>query len=294
MHLNFGPIGQGLRGRVELDDVVADGEEAVHLSCPHRLLPRRQRLQLVAAPEHRRCADKPIERGHVTRDAHAPTDEDHPIPNLPSQSGCLRTVEVGDGVGDGDGGADALAAAGHVLAQQELREALLHQLHLCAHIPYQVRSSWVTFKHGDRSVPRTLSSELRYVTLRTVLGGAAVEHVGAGLDAEPSERRGGGRRGRPADELGHGGGGGLERPAVVDVDAAAPVREGRGSVGRGAAEVGRRVDDDEAPRGLRRRAAPAAPPRLRAPVRRRDRRAAVPVHGDDGTAHQTTEHEMAL
>ena len=52
-YLNFGSIGQGLRGGVELDDVVADGEEAVHLPPPHRLLPRRQWLQLVAAPEHR-------------------------------------------------------------------------------------------------------------------------------------------------------------------------------------------------------------------------------------------------
>ena len=36
--------------------------------------------------------------------------------------GHERTAEVGDGVGDGERGADALAAAGHVLAEQELRE----------------------------------------------------------------------------------------------------------------------------------------------------------------------------
>ena len=41
------------------------------------------------------------------------------------------TIEVGDGVGDGDGGRDALAAPGHVLAQQKLREPLLDQLQLC-------------------------------------------------------------------------------------------------------------------------------------------------------------------
>jgi hypothetical protein len=41
------------------------------------------------------------------------------------------TAEVGDGVGDGERRADALAAPGHVLAEQQLREPLLHHLHLC-------------------------------------------------------------------------------------------------------------------------------------------------------------------
>jgi hypothetical protein len=54
-----------------------------------------------------------------------------PLPPL----ACVHTVEVGDGVGDGHGSADALAASGHVLAEQKLREPLLHQLHLCACIP---------------------------------------------------------------------------------------------------------------------------------------------------------------
>jgi hypothetical protein len=49
-----------------------------------------------------------------------------------ARSRCVRTIEVGDGVGDGHGCADALAAAGHVLAEQKLREPLLHQLQLCA------------------------------------------------------------------------------------------------------------------------------------------------------------------
>jgi hypothetical protein len=40
------------------------------------------------------------------------------------------TAEVGDGVGDGERGADAIAAAGHVLAEEELREALLHHVDL--------------------------------------------------------------------------------------------------------------------------------------------------------------------
>jgi hypothetical protein len=47
--------------------------------------------------------------------------------------GRERTGEVGDGVGDGERGADALAAAGHVLAEQELGEALLHHVDLWRH-----------------------------------------------------------------------------------------------------------------------------------------------------------------
>jgi hypothetical protein len=42
----------------------------------------------------------------------------------------VRTAEVGDGVGDGERGADALAAPGHVFAEQQLGEPLLHHLHL--------------------------------------------------------------------------------------------------------------------------------------------------------------------
>ena len=49
--------------------------------------------------------------------------------------GHTRTAEVGDGVGDGERGADALAAAGHVLAEQELREALLHHVDLWRTVP---------------------------------------------------------------------------------------------------------------------------------------------------------------
>jgi len=49
--------------------------------------------------------------------------------------GRQRTGEVGDGVGDGERGADALAAAGHVLAEQELREALLHHVDLWRTVP---------------------------------------------------------------------------------------------------------------------------------------------------------------
>jgi hypothetical protein len=44
---------------------------------------------------------------------------------------CARTVEVGDRIGDGGGAGDPLAAAGHVLPEQELREPLPHQLQLC-------------------------------------------------------------------------------------------------------------------------------------------------------------------
>jgi hypothetical protein len=54
-HLDFGSVGQHLCGREELDDVVANEEEAIHLPPPHRLLPRLRRLQLVAALKHRRC-----------------------------------------------------------------------------------------------------------------------------------------------------------------------------------------------------------------------------------------------
>jgi hypothetical protein len=47
--------------------------------------------------------------------------------------GRERTGEVGDGIGDGERGADALPAARHVLAEQELREALLHHVDLWRH-----------------------------------------------------------------------------------------------------------------------------------------------------------------
>jgi hypothetical protein len=43
---------------------------------------------------------------------------------------AYRTAEVGDGVGDGERGADALAAPGHVLSQQQLREPFFHHVRL--------------------------------------------------------------------------------------------------------------------------------------------------------------------
>jgi hypothetical protein len=51
-----------------------------------------------------------------------------------------RTGEVGDGVGDGERGAYALAAAGHVLPEQELGESLLHHVDLC-HTQTQTRKA---------------------------------------------------------------------------------------------------------------------------------------------------------
>jgi len=53
-----------------------------------------------------------------------------PMNATTSGFGHTRTAEVGDGVGDGERGADALAAPGHVLAEQQLREPLFHHLHL--------------------------------------------------------------------------------------------------------------------------------------------------------------------
>lgn len=41
----------------------------------------------------------------------------------------LITGEVGEGVGQGERRGDALAAAGHVLAEQQLGEPLLHHVH---------------------------------------------------------------------------------------------------------------------------------------------------------------------
>ncbi len=171
---------------------------------------------------------------------------------------ALRTVEVGDGVGDGDGGADALAAAGHVLAEQELGEPLLDELQL-------------------------------------VVGGAPVEHVGPGLHAEAAEAESGGRRSRraAADQPRHGGGGRrLERATVVDAAAAAAMllREGR-HVGESPAQV-HRVHA----RRRRRRAAPAAV-RLRALVGHRHRRATLhcrSIDADELSTLQETRRERAL
>jgi hypothetical protein len=54
-HLPGGAVGQDLLGREELDDVIADGEQAVHLAAPHGPLLRRQGLQPVAAPKNGGC-----------------------------------------------------------------------------------------------------------------------------------------------------------------------------------------------------------------------------------------------
>jgi hypothetical protein len=46
-------------------------------------------------------------------------------------SGVILTCEICDGVGESKSGGDTFAGAGHVLAEQQLGELLLHQINLC-------------------------------------------------------------------------------------------------------------------------------------------------------------------
>jgi hypothetical protein len=50
-YLEPGSVGERLPRGDELDDVVADGEQPVHLPPPHGLLLRRERLQPPQLPE---------------------------------------------------------------------------------------------------------------------------------------------------------------------------------------------------------------------------------------------------
>jgi hypothetical protein len=93
-HLHRDSVLRGVARGHELDDVVGDGEQPSHLPLPALLGVGRHGLQLaVLAKDGRR--------------------------------------EVGDGVGQRERGRHALAGAGHVLAQQELGELLLHHVQLC-------------------------------------------------------------------------------------------------------------------------------------------------------------------
>ena len=92
---------------------------------------------------------------------------------------------------------------------------------------------------SDMSSPSMSLETLFSASSYLVVNGAAVDHVGMGLHAEPSEGRGGKCRGS-AKELSHYGGR-LEQ--FADVNAAALLREGCGCVGHGTAEVTRHINE---------------------------------------------------
>lgn len=102
------------------------------------------------------------------------------------------TIEVGDGVGDGHGGRDPLAAPRHVLAQEKLGEPLLDQLQLCEFIttnypasPHRANKTW-----EQKTLTETGSS-------RTAVAGLPVTRADTGAAprrAEPLEQRRGRRR----------------------------------------------------------------------------------------------------
>ena len=89
------------------------------------------------------------------------------------------------------------------------------------------------------SSPSTSLETLFFASSYLVANGAAVDHVGVGLHAKPSEGHGGKCRGS-ADELGHYGGW-LEQS--TDVDAAALPQEGHGCIGHGATKVTHHINE---------------------------------------------------
>ena len=92
---------------------------------------------------------------------------------------------------------------------------------------------------SDMSSPSTSLETISSASSYLVVHGAAVSHVGMGLHAESSEGRGGKCRGS-TDELGYYGGR-LEQ--TTDVDAAALLREGRGCIEHGVAEVTHHINE---------------------------------------------------
>lgn len=119
--LHGGAVLGGLAGGDELDDVVGDGEEPPDLLLPPLLGVRRHGLQLAVLAEHGRR-------------------------------------QVRDRIRQRQRRRHALAGAGHVLAQQELREPLLHHVQICPPRSTQESINFANrlMAHQERDEPESL------------------------------------------------------------------------------------------------------------------------------------------